>query len=99
MGANNRAARLLNIKFTPAAVAGEDGDRRLAQLIKSWRDLKLWHVQFNVIDQETLLDAQAHPDQYRSLIVRVAGYSAYFVNLSDELQNDIISRTSNESVA
>lgn len=99
MGANNRAARLLNVKFTPAALAGDEGERRLADLIRSWRDLKLWHIQFNVIDQETLLDAQAHPEKYKSLIVRVAGYSAYFVNLSDELQNDIISRTSNEKVA
>ena len=99
MGANNRAARLLNVKFSPAALAGEEGERRLADLIRSWRDLKLWHIQFNVIDQETLLAAKTHPEQYKSLIVRVAGYSAYFVNLSDELQNDIISRTSNESVA
>lgn len=96
---NNRAARLLNLKFTPAAVAGEAGSKRLAELIRCWRDLKLWHVQFNVIDQETLLDAKAHPENYRGLIVRVAGYSAYFVNLSDELQNDIISRTSNTEVA
>ena len=96
---NNRAARLINLKFTPAALAGEEGNRRLVQLIKSWRDLKLWHVQFNVIDQKTLLDAQVHPEMYKSLIVRVAGYSAYFVNLSEELQNDIISRTSNEDVA
>ncbi|MBQ4293360.1 MAG: glycyl radical protein, partial [Lachnospiraceae bacterium] len=96
---NNRAARLLNLKFTPAAVAGEAGSKRLAELIRCWRDLKLWHVQFNVIDQETLLDAKAHPENYRGLIVRVAGYSAYFVNLSDELQDDIISRTSNTEVA
>ncbi len=98
-GRNNRAARLLNLKFTPAAVAGREGSNRLVQFIKSWRELKLWHVQFNVIDQKTLLDAKAHPELYRSLIVRVAGYSAYFVNLSEELQNDIINRTSNEEVA
>ncbi|MBQ1526169.1 MAG: glycyl radical protein [Lachnospiraceae bacterium] len=98
-GSNNRAARLLNLKFTTAAVAGKEGEQRLVDLIKSWRDLKLWHIQFNVIDQKTLLDAKQHPEKYRSLIVRVAGYSAYFVNLSDELQNDIISRTSNEQVA
>ncbi|MBQ7679044.1 MAG: glycyl radical protein, partial [Butyrivibrio sp.] len=98
-GRSNRAARLLNIKFTPSAVAGEAGDTRLVQFIRSWRDLKLWHIQFNVIDQATLLAAKAHPEQYRGLIIRVAGYSAYFVNLSDELQNDIIARTSNEEVA
>lgn len=98
-GRNNRAARLLNLKFAPAAVSGAEGSARLVQFIKSWRDLKLWHIQFNIINQETLLAAKANPEQYRSLIVRVAGYSAYFVNLSDELQNDIISRTSNEQVA
>ena len=96
---NNRAARLLNLKFTPAAVAGQEGSKRLVQFIRSWRELKLWHIQFNVIDQETLIAARENPEQYRGLIVRVAGYSAYFVNLSVELQNDIISRTSNEQIA
>ena len=96
---NNRAARLLNLKFSPASVAGRDGTRRLVDFIKSWRDLKLWHVQFNIIDQATLIDAKAHPENYRNLIVRVAGYSAYFVNLSAELQQDIINRTNHETVA
>ena len=95
----NRAARLLNLKFSNASLAGETGTERLVHLIKSWCDLKLWHIQFNVISQETLLDAKAHPEQYRNLIVRVAGYSAYFVNLSEDLQDDIIRRTSHESVA
>lgn len=94
----NRAARLLNLKFTPASLEGKEGTRRLVQFIKSWRDLKLWHVQFNVIDQKTLIDAKAHPENYRNLIVRVAGYSAYFVNLSEDLQNDIIARTAHEEV-
>lgn len=94
----NRAARLLNIKFTPASLAGKAGTKKLVQFIKSWRDLKLWHIQFNVIDQKTLLEAKAHPENYRSLIVRVAGYSAYFVNLSEDLQNDIIARTAHEEV-
>ena len=78
---------------------GQEGSKRLVQFIRSWRDLKLWHIQFNVIDQETLIAARENPEQYRGLIVRVAGYSAYFVNLSVELQNDIISRTSNEQIA
>ena len=94
----NRAARLLNIKFTPASLEGRAGTKKLVQFIKSWRDLKLWHIQFNVIDQKTLLEAKAHPENYRSLIVRVAGYSAYFVNLSEDLQNDIIARTAHEEV-
>jgi formate C-acetyltransferase len=89
----------LNLKFTPACLEGEVGTVRLVQFIKSWRDLKLWHIQFNVINQETLLDAQKHPENYRNLIVRVAGYSAYFVNLSVDLQNDIISRTSHTAIA
>lgn len=98
-GLSNRAARLLNLKFTPASLAGDAGTKRLMQFIKSWRDLKLWHIQFNVIDQETLLAAQKNPDQYRNLIIRVAGYSAYFVNLSKDLQDDIIRRTSHATVA
>ncbi|HEY3424120.1 MAG TPA: glycyl radical protein [Negativicutes bacterium] len=88
-----RAARLLNIKLSPACVAGEAGTDKLVSFIRSWCDLKLWHLQFNIINQETLLAAQKDPDKYRSLLVRVAGYSAYFVELSPDLQNDIIART------
>jgi formate C-acetyltransferase len=86
-----RAARLLNIKFTPACVAGEEGTEKLISFIKSWCDLKLWHVQFNVINKETLLAAKKDPDKYRGLIVRIAGYSAYFVDLSPDLQDDLTS--------
>lgn len=88
-----RAARLLNIKLSPACVAGEAGTDKLVSFIRSWCDLKLWHLQFNIINQETLLAAQKDPGKYRSLLVRVAGYSAYFVDLSPDLQNDIIART------
>jgi pyruvate-formate lyase len=56
-------------------------------------DLKGWHVQYNIIDRETLLNAQNHPEEYRDLIVRVAGYSAFFTYLSPDTQNDIIART------
>lgn len=93
----NRASRLLNIKMSPASVHGEEGTQRLIAFIKAWRDLKLWHLQFNIINQQTLLDAQKNPEHYRSLLVRVAGYSAYFVQLSPKLQDDIILRTQNES--
>lgn len=93
----NRASRLLNIKMSPASVQGEEGTQRLIAFIKTWRDLKLWHLQFNIINQQTLLDAQKNPEHYRSLLVRVAGYSAYFVQLSPKLQDDIILRTQNES--
>lgn len=91
-----RAARLLNIKFTPSIVAGEVGTRKLCDLIRSWCDLKLWHVQFNVINRETLLAAKADPERYRGLIVRIAGYSAYFTDLSPDLQDDLIARTGHE---
>lgn len=96
---NNRAARLLNIKLTPASVRGEAGTKKLVQFIKSWRDLKLWHLQFNIINRQTLIDAQNHPENYRSLLVRVAGYSAYFVELSKSLQADVVDRTAHEDIA
>jgi len=88
-----RAARLLNLKLTPAAVAGPEGTRRMMDLVRAIGDKKMWHVQFNVIDRDTLLAAQREPDKYRDLIIRVAGYSAYFVDLRPELQNEIIRRT------
>ena len=96
---NNRAARLLNIKLTPSSVAGDVGTKKLVQFIKSWRDLKLWHLQFNIINKETLLAAKAHPENYRSLLVRVAGYSAYFVELSPNLQDDVVNRTAHDEIA
>jgi formate C-acetyltransferase len=96
---NNRAARLLNIKLSPASVQGDIGTMKLVQFIKSWRDLKLWHLQFNIINRQTLLEAQKHPEEYRSLLVRVAGYSAYFVDLSPNLQEDVINRTEHENIA
>ena len=92
----NRASRLLNIKLSPSAAAGPDGRDKIIALIRAWCSLKLWHLQFNIINRETLLKAQAHPEQYRSLLVRVAGYSAYFVELSPDLQEDIIKRTEHE---
>src|SRR5208337_1101397 len=92
-GFKERAARLLNIKLTPAAVAGAEGTKKLVSLIRTFCDLKLWHLQFNIINRETLLAAQKEPQKYKSLLVRVAGYSAYFVDLSPELQNEIIART------
>ena len=92
----NRASRLLNIKFSPATVCGDDGIEKIVAFIKTWRDLKLWHLQFNIINRDTLLKAQKDPDSYKSLLVRVAGYSAYFVELSFDLQQDIIERTEHE---
>lgn len=94
----NRAARLLNIKLSPSCVAGEEGTSKLVAFIRTWSDLKLWHLQFNIVNKETLLAAKKDPSKYRGLIVRVAGYSAYFVELSSDLQDDIIARTEHIAV-
>ncbi len=95
---HQHAARLLNIKFTPKCLEGKEGTRKLLGLIRSFIDLRLWHVQFNVINRETLMKAQADPQSYRGLIVRIAGYSAYFTELSKDLQNDLIARTQHENM-
>ncbi|MCD7712999.1 MAG: formate C-acetyltransferase/glycerol dehydratase family glycyl radical enzyme, partial [Firmicutes bacterium] len=84
---------LLNQKFTPAVLAGEDGKRNLAALIRAYFAMDGHHIQFNVIDKKTLIAAQNHPEEYRDLIVRVAGYSDHFRNLSKALQDEIIERT------
>ncbi|MBQ7288126.1 MAG: glycyl radical protein [Clostridia bacterium] len=84
---------LYNMKFHPSALSGREGLENFVALIRSYFDQKGSHMQFNVVSKETLLDAQKHPEQYRSLVVRVAGYSALFTTLSRSLQNDIINRT------
>jgi formate C-acetyltransferase len=88
-----RAARLLNMKLSPASVVGEEGTRKLMALIRAACDMKMWHIQFNIVNRDTLLAAQKDPEKYRNLLVRVAGYSAYFVDLTPPLQNEIIRRT------
>ncbi|KAA8667422.1 trans-4-hydroxy-L-proline dehydratase [Clostridium sp. HV4-5-A1G] len=84
---------LLNQKFNPSAVEGDTGLNNLASLVRSYFTLDGHHIQFNVISRETLLAAQKNPDEYKDLIVRVAGYSDYFNNLDKVLQNEIIQRT------
>jgi len=84
---------LLNLKFTPQVLEGEEGIEKLAQLVRSYFKLGGHHIQFNVVDAKTLLEAKANPEQYRDLIVRVAGYSDYFIDLSEALQDEIIART------
>lgn len=84
---------LFNQKFHPTALSGEKGLENFVALIRSYFDQKGSHMQFNVVDRETLLDAQAHPEKYGHLVVRVAGYSALFTTLSKSLQDDIIRRT------
>ncbi len=88
---------LLNQKFTPQVLNSEDGLDKLVQLIRTYFRLDGHHIQFNVVDAATLRQAQAHPEQYRSLIVRVAGYSDYFCDLSKTLQDEIITRTEHEA--
>jgi len=88
---------LLNQKFAPELLANEDGLDKLAHLIRTYFKLDGHHIQFNVISADTLRDAQKHPEKYRDLMIRVAGYSDYFVNLSVELQNEIIKRTEHKS--
>jgi trans-4-hydroxy-L-proline dehydratase len=84
---------LLNQKFTPQLLETDDGILKAVQLVRTYFRLDGHHIQFNVVTVETLRKAQKHPEKYRDLIVRVAGYSDYFVDLSESLQNEIIRRT------
>jgi formate C-acetyltransferase len=84
---------LLNQKLTPRLLATDEGIEKLGYLIRTYFKLGGHHIQFNVVDAKTLTEAQAHPEKYRDLIVRVAGYSDYFVGLGRALQDEIISRT------
>ena len=84
---------LLNQKFSPSFFEDEDSYNNLTALIRSYFSLDGHHIQFNVVNAETLRDAQEHPERYRDLIVRVAGYSDYFNDLGEDLQNEIIRRT------
>jgi len=88
---------LLNQRLAPALVEGEIGRELFCSYIRSWMQLGISHIQFNIIDKETLVDARAHPNDYMDLIVRVAGYSAYFVDLSKGMQDSIIERTEHKS--
>ena len=88
---------LLNMKFTPQLLSDEAGLEGLVQLIRTYFKLDGHHIQFNVVDAATLCEAQKHPEQHRDLIVRVAGYSDYFCDLSEALQNEIIARTEYQS--
>ncbi len=87
---------LLNQKFTPSVVAGEQGLDNLASLVRSYFKMDGHHIQFNIIGKELLLNAQKNPEEYKDLIVRVAGYSDFFCNLDRALQDEIIERTEQE---
>ena len=86
------------MKFSPALLADEAGLRKLAQLVRGYFRLDGHHVQFNVVGAETLRAAQRDPEAHRGLIVRVAGYSDYFNDLSPELQDEIIARTEHDAL-
>ena len=88
---------LLNQRFLPSVLAGEEGIEGVKNLIRAYFKLGGHHIQFNVVDEATLRDAQAHPDNYRGLLVRVAGYSDYFVDLDNYQQEEIIARNAQES--
>lgn len=83
---------LLNVKFQPNTLKGTQGLNKFADFLLAYTKLKIQHVQFNVQSKETLLDAQKHPEKYTGLLVRVAGYSAFFVDLNKQIQDDIIAR-------
>ncbi len=89
---------LFNMKFHPSALEGKSGIDSFINLIRGYFDQKGSHMQFNVVSRETLIDAQKHPENYRSLVVRVAGYSALFTTLSKSLQDDIINRTEQHNI-
>ena len=89
----NSNGSLLNVKFSPSTLEGDEGLHKLIAYVRSFSRLKLQHIQFNVIQRDTLIKAQQHPEDYKDLVVRVAGYSAMFVELSKAIQDDIINRS------
>ena len=89
---------LLNMRFVPALLRREEDQKKLASLIRAYFKFGGHHIQFNIVDTATLHDAQQHPDEYRDLLVRVAGYSDYFNDMTEQLQNEIIARTENDEM-
>lgn len=87
---------LLNVRFVPSLLKREEDLKKLASLIRSYFSMGGHHIQFNIVDTDTLYDAQKRPDDYKDLLVRVAGYSDYFNDMTEQLQNEIIARTENE---
>lgn len=83
---------LLNLKFNPESLKGDEGINKFCAFLMAFTKLKIQHIQFNVISKHTLIDAQNNPNEYKGLLVRVAGYSAFFIELNEKIQNDIIAR-------
>jgi len=89
---------LLNVKFTPSAVAGDAGTVNILALIRTFFQRGGQHIQFNVVSTSILRDAQVHPENYSDLVIRVAGFSVFFTSISRMLQEDIIARTEHQCV-
>ena len=89
---------LLNVRFVPSLLRHDEDMRKLCSLIRSYFKMGGHHIQFNIVDTATLKDAQQHPENYRDLLVRVAGYSDYFNDMTEQLQNEIIARTENKEL-
>ena len=89
---------LLNVRFIPALLKTDEEVAKMGRLIREYFKLGGHHIQFNIVDTATLHDAQKHPEEYRDLLVRVAGYSDYFNDMTLQLQNEIIARTENDEV-
>ena len=89
---------LLNQKFTPSFFDSEESISKLGSMIRAYFSMNAHHIQFNVVNADTLRKAQKEPEKYSDLIVRVAGYSDYFNDLSEDLQNEIIRRTEHEGI-
>ncbi len=89
---------LLNVRFVPSLLKREEDQRKLGSLVRTYFKLGGHHIQFNIVDTDTLHDAQLHPEDYRDLLVRVAGYSDYFNDMTEQLQNEIIARTQNDEL-
>ncbi|MBO7581703.1 MAG: glycyl radical protein [Bacteroidaceae bacterium] len=87
---------LLNVRFVPSLFRRDEDLRKLISLIRTYFNMGGHHIQFNIVDTQTLLDAQEHPEDYKDLLVRVAGYSDYFNDMTEQLQNEIIARTEND---
>ena len=85
--------QLLNVRINPSTLKTEEDEDKFIQILKAAGNLHCWHSQYNVVSNETLRDAQKHPENYQDLMVRVAGYNALFTSLNQELQEDIIART------
>jgi 4-hydroxyphenylacetate decarboxylase large subunit len=88
----------LNMKIHPSAVKGREGSRKFLELIKAYLRKGAFHVQFNIVDSRMLKDAQANPEKYRGLLVRVAGFTQYWVELGKQIQDEVIARTEYEEL-